>query len=422
MANVISSFLVGIGFDYDRKSADAIGTGIDSIKSKALQLGSVVAGAFGIKALTFDFAQSKDMLGKFSEVFGVTANDVQALGHALETEGGTLESFMSQLESIERARARIRVGDVAFFAPAGKAGINPNDIANARNATEAYLGLADSFAAMNQQQRINAAEALGLDEASIRLLSQGRGAVDDLIAKYQKIQPITNEMTEAAAEFNRQWLEIKANIGGAADELSIKFLPVVNRISQSINKWFEDMRVPGIDSLSEQDPSEASSRTGLPSWVFMPLPDLFDKATDRNTYDEWFMKRGENKPQIKIESDKSYWPDQAPDNGIGDELTMGMGRNRSAPEISTDSEPSLLIDSSGPEKNDLIPTQKNNIEKGSTRDGLDNWYKSREPAPTNQTIDITLNLDGSVLDRRTVKVVNGIAQTAIDDLTSSTVA
>jgi len=390
MANVISSFLVGIGFDYDRKSAEQIGTGIDSIKSKALQLGSVVAGAFGIKALTFDFAQSKDMLGKFSEVFGVTANDVQALGHALETEGGTLESFMSQLESIERARARIRVGDVAFFAPAGKAGINPNDIANARNATEAYLGLANSFAAMNQQQRINAAEALGLDEASIRLLSQGRGAVDDLIAKYQRIQPITKEMTAAAAEFNRQWIEIKANIGGAADELSVKFLPVVNRISQSINKWFDDMRVPGAESLSDQSPSEASSRTGLPAWIFMPLPDLIDKATDRGTYDEWFNNRS---------------PMNFDFNGAEQEINDGA-----------------YMQLYSPEKQDFSPAPSNRIEKGSTREGLDSWNKSREAAPQNQTIDITLNLDGSVLDRRTVKVVNGIAQTAIDDLTSSTVA
>jgi hypothetical protein len=388
MANVISSFLVGIGFDYDRKSADAIGTGIDSIKSKALQLGAVVGGAFGIKALTFDFAQSKDMLGKFSEVFGVTANDVQALGHALETEGGTLESFMSQLESIERARARIRVGDVAFFAPAGKAGINPNDIANARSATEAYLGLADSFAAMNQQQRINAAEALGLDEASIRLLSQGRASVEDLVAKYKTIQPITKEMTESAAEFNRQWVEIKANIGGAADELSIKFLPVINRITGAINDWFDETRVSGEKSLSEQEPGEAASRTGLPAWIFVPLPELFDKLTDRQTYDEWHKNR------------KSRQPSLAP--------TM-------------ESDPSVLMDSFTPEKNDIAPSAPSSTgSSGSSREGASETRK--EQINTTQTIDISLNLDGTVLDKRTVKVVNGIAQTAIDDLTSSTAA
>jgi hypothetical protein len=277
VSKTITNFLVGLGFDYDKKGATDIGSGIDSIKSKALQLGSVVAGAFGIKALTADFAASKDMLGKFSEVFNVSANDVQAFGNALATEGGSLESFMAQLESIERARARIKVGDVSFFAPAGKAGLDPNAIADARTATDAYLGLADSFAKMNTQQRINAAEALGLDEASIRLLSQGRTAVEELVAKYATIRPITKDMTESAAEFNRQWLEINQNVGGVADAISAELVPVINDITKSVNNWFGENQSSKLKSISalakkafggEASPEQLSKDTGIPEWMF----------------------------------------------------------------------------------------------------------------------------------------------------------
>ncbi len=62
MAKTISNLLVGIGFDLDKKSTDKVSSGIDSVKSKALKLGGVVAGAFGIKALTSDFANAKDDL------------------------------------------------------------------------------------------------------------------------------------------------------------------------------------------------------------------------------------------------------------------------------------------------------------------------------------------------------------------------
>ena len=62
MSKVISSILVGLGFDYDKKGAQEIESGIGSIKSKALQLGAVVAGGFGLKSLTADFASSRDML------------------------------------------------------------------------------------------------------------------------------------------------------------------------------------------------------------------------------------------------------------------------------------------------------------------------------------------------------------------------
>ena len=104
MAKTISNLLVGIGFDLDKKSTDNVSSGIDSIKSKALKLGSIVAGAFGIKALTADFADAKDDLGKFSEVFGVTADNINAFGNALRLEGGTLQGFMSQLANLERLK------------------------------------------------------------------------------------------------------------------------------------------------------------------------------------------------------------------------------------------------------------------------------------------------------------------------------
>lgn len=380
MANVISSFLVGIGFDFDKKSAKEVEGGIDSIKSKALQLGAVVAGAYGVKKLATDFADSADMLGKFSEVFGGTAEDIQAFGSALETEGGSLESFMSQIESLERARSRIKVGDVAFFAPAGKAGLDPNVIANAENATEAYLGLADSFAKMNRQERINAAEALGLDEASIRLLSQGRESVDLLVERFRNIRPLTDEMTDSAAEFNKQWVEIKSNVSGIADAIGSELLPVINNITESINSWFDEDRMGDLKAISALTRAifgggtaeENAEDTGLPKWLFTKsIGETLEAAgvTDADIF---------NKGTLYDTSNSIY----------------------SRPEILQQNRPVEPASTGG----------------NSTGSGL---YNKSEIAPT-INVNATLNLDGQVIDQRTIKVVDGMAQTAIDDIASST--
>lgn len=378
MSNVISSFLVGIGFEYDKKSAQQVESGIDSIKSKALQLGSVVAGAFGLRELTFGFAQSADTLGKFGQTFGVSANDVQAFGNALATQGGTLEGFMSQLESLERARARIRVGDVGFFAPAGKAGIDPNAITNANSATEAYLGLADSFAKMNVQERINAAEALGLDESSIRLLSQGRDAVEGLVSKYREIRPLTGDMTDEAAEFNRQWIEAKANVGGFADAVSSELLPVINDITRSVNSWFSEDRLSKLEAIAGAvratlgggTPEQNAASTGLPEWLF---------TTD------------------SIETGKALGLPDWLTSPIADLFPSGGGVNTVVP--------------SGqflPYNPSMINTTPSSVPT------------SQAPSNSTQNINVSLNLDGQVIDRRVVRVVDGMAQTAIDDISSST--
>lgn len=238
MANTITNFLVGLGFDFDKKGADQIDSSIDSIKSSALQLGAVVAGAFGIKALTADFAAANDTLGKFSNVLGVNANDVNAFGNALAHEGGSLQSYMQQLQNIEQLRAGLLQGDAEFIALAGRAGIDTTELVNAADATQAYLSLADQFANLSQQQRINAASALGLDEASIRLLSKGRAEVVRITDEQRKLRPVTEQMTKTAADFNDEMQDLSNNIGRQADRISSALLPEVNNLIGSLNGWF----------------------------------------------------------------------------------------------------------------------------------------------------------------------------------------
>ena len=242
MANTISNLLVGIGFDLDKKSADGVASGIDGIKSKALKLGAVVAGAFGIKALTSDFASAKDDLGKFSDVMGVSANNVHAFGAALRLERGTLSGFMSQLEGLEKFRAGFKVGDIGFLPAAEKAGINTKTILEAKDATEAYLSLADQFQKLSPQQRLNAAAAMGLDKASIRLLSKGRDAVLSIVEQQRKIRPIDTGMVRMAAEFNNSTQMLLDNMGAVADKFSKILLPGIIEELKELNSWFDKFR------------------------------------------------------------------------------------------------------------------------------------------------------------------------------------
>jgi hypothetical protein len=254
MAKTISNFLVGIGFDLDKKSTDNVASGIDNVKTKALQLGGVVAGAFGIKALTSDFANAKDDLGKFGQVFGVTASDVSAFGNAMRIEGGTLEGFMSQLSQLEQFRAGLAVGDAGFLAQAGRAGLDVSGLVEAESATEGFLELADQFQAMTQQQRLNAATALGLDEATIRLLSRGRSNIEDLVEAQRKLRPVTDEMTEAARIFNEENKNLMNNIGGIADQVSVRLLPQISNVVKGMNDWIEANREligSGLDGFFE---------------------------------------------------------------------------------------------------------------------------------------------------------------------------
>jgi len=237
MSNVLTSFLVGIGLDTTEfnKGSKEVSSGLDSIKSKALGLGSVAAGAFGLAKLAGDFAGATDNLGKFGQTFGLAATDVAGFGRAIQMSGGDFDSAMNQLEQIEKWRAAFKVGDTSWFQAAGMAGVDYNAIITSSDALQALLAQADKFKAASPQMRINMMNALGIDPATLRLLSQGRAGATELIEKYKAMRPVTEDATKASAEYNKQLLDLKTNMGALTDQLAMKVLPLLNKLLDIAN-------------------------------------------------------------------------------------------------------------------------------------------------------------------------------------------
>lgn len=300
MPNVIKSLLVGIGFDLDKESFGDVDSGLDAIVGKATRLGAVVAGAFGIKALTADFAAAKDVLGKFAQVNSVAANDVLALGNALESEGGSLQAFMGILENINRVRDRLRMGEAGIFEAAGKAGFDASAIMNATNAIQAYLAIAEQYSKLDAPGQRNVRDVLGLDDASQRLLSQGRPAVEAQMAEWSNIRPITDDMTKAAAEFNTQMQKLNENIGGFADIIGNEMTRAAANSAAWLNEVVEENRpwlrrqfetaskVPGaifdsaryyLSGQAFEDAAGTVSGATMPAFEFPDFESMYRKAS-----------------------------------------------------------------------------------------------------------------------------------------------
>ena len=371
MANVISSLLVGIGFDYDKKSADQVNSGIDGVKSKALQLGGLVAGAFGAKALTFGFAASADELGKFSEVYGVMADDVKALGNVFGLAGGNLQGFMQQLSGIERMRAGLLTGDAAFIASVERAGIDTQSLIESENAMEAFLSLANQFESLSQQQRLNAAEALGLDDAAIRVLSQGRTEIEGQIAAQKEMLSITEDMTKEAAEFNDAWQNLGTSLGGISSRISSLILPSITDMVESLQEGVQAINAPLQDESAFKQIREGFAD-----------PHFFDKmlfGREIKTFDDFASLFGGD--------DESQ------------QLLTAQGMT-AAPE--------------------LVPTTSGMIIRDPVGTGMDQQQGRSQPIQVNSTINATIEMDGQAVAKKVIQVTEQQDGEAIQNLTSST--
>lgn len=290
MANTLANFLVGVGFDFDQKGVKEATSSMDSFKRSALQAGAAVAGAFGARALSTDIANRTLELTRFSDLFGATAEEVFAMGRVLEREGGTLDGFMNQMAGLERLRAGLLTGDISWIPEGALAGLDTSAIMNASNALEAYQALARQFPNLTQQQRLNVAEAIGLDEPSILLLSKGIENLESEFNRIRNIRPIDDEMIEQAQKYNQEWQDLKDNVGGVADSISTYLMPALNGALSFSNELFDLWRegftvgeIIGETSAGGRLSAEASMGSEY-AWLDTPIGDIIKDAIGENDW------------------------------------------------------------------------------------------------------------------------------------------
>lgn len=151
-------------------------------------------------------AASVDALGKFSNRLGVSVEDVDAWGGAVESAGGTAEGFRASIDSLNEKLVETAIkgtGElIPFFAQMGIAITDANG--RARSTLDILPQLSDAFQNLNRQESAAIGRKLGLDNATILLLQDGRVKLDALIERQRDLGVVTKEQAILAAQFNDQ--------------------------------------------------------------------------------------------------------------------------------------------------------------------------------------------------------------------------
>lgn len=262
MAQVLTNFLVGIGFQVDKKGQKEVESSIENIKVKALQAGAVLAGAFGISIVN-SLASSNDALGKFSNRIGVTAQQVRTLDKALQLEGAQPGAAFGVLENLEQLRIdRALTGGGPLFQQLGLAGVDQNAVralVDAENVVDGLISFADTFAGLSRQQQIRVADVLGLDEPGRALLSQGSAQVRSTIKTFDDLIKTTGQNAVEAAALNNAYLILGTTMEGVGERITNSFIApmtkAVKTTQELINKLNKLVSDGSIDKFSAGVPA-----------------------------------------------------------------------------------------------------------------------------------------------------------------------
>lgn len=423
MSSVLTSFLVGIGWDtsgFDQGTKH-IESSMGSVKSSVLQTAASIGTLTALTGAGLKFAKSTSEIDNFTRSIGVGRSDLLAFGGALQGMGGDADSAIGILTSLEQKRASILTGETGWIAPAARAGIDTNSILQATDSLDAVLRLSDQFQQLSAQQRLNAADALGFDPATVAFLSQGRDVVEATLNQYRDARPLVDGLTEASRDLTQEWSRLEALAGGIGDKVQSKLIPAITQATTVVTEFLNANKQAidaGIEKYGTPENIEAASVAAAGAGV----------STAGAVAGSLLQRFGLTGTGSLVAG--------------GARLVGGAGIAYGVADIASRFADEQLQQIPGYQELDAAFTRKaydvtgwdlsrGNVYEGTAREPLyqftapdSAWTPGHgsgpKPQPTTINVNATLEMDGKVLADKVLSVVSDSNQAALDDLQSTT--
>lgn len=254
MANVITSFLVGIGYDTEelRRGEREISTSMEGVKSLAGTTGAALSAAFiGVGATASQTAERVNNLRLNTNQLYTSTQYVNDYGNALRSLGGNATDAVGEITRVETAINNLRnKGDASTFTDLAYYGVQIDPLKNAESGGQFMERLSQQFPGLNRDQQQGVANTLGLSPATVELLRKGSDGYRDVLGHVHEVAGLSDDLIEKSRQYNAAIGEAQNRWEGVANTISSAVLPGMTDI---INKG-SDILSNVVAPMAERDP------------------------------------------------------------------------------------------------------------------------------------------------------------------------
>lgn len=268
MSNVLTKFLVGIGWDtteYDKGSRN-IERSLDNVKGTALKTSAALIGAFGgVAASVVNTSHQVDQLALKTGKFNTGTEFVYRFGNALKLLGGNADEALTAVSGIEEMLTKLRLsGDAGALAELPKAGVDISGLLRSQSADEFLSLLSEQLPGLDKQQRQFVQGQLGLSDAAMKSLSGGSQEFDALLQRATDLTGSLEGLTENSRILQEQLTELGLRLDGVSNELAEKFLPSIIGATTWFSKLIDENRdkISGVIDYATENPGVTSAAVG----------------------------------------------------------------------------------------------------------------------------------------------------------------
>lgn len=257
MANVITSFLVGIGLDVSEfeKGEKRVQTSMEGIRSSTLAIGSAMASAaIGAGVRVDQLAEKSRKLQDQLYRTNTQTTWAQGYGVALRELGGNADDAVGRITGLEERLAAIRMGDRSFVDTLGPAGFDAGQLSQAKSAQEFITMAADQFSRATHTQQVNMANVLGLTDAEFKLWQQGGSYVTEHSNKLAEQIGYTESLNQKQYEYSQAWVGLNLELDKASNTLSNIMLPSMTNLVNLANEY-----TGAFTKFAQENPDETTA-------------------------------------------------------------------------------------------------------------------------------------------------------------------
>lgn len=270
MSKVLTSFLVGIG--YDTKGLDAgsnkIQGSMQGIKSGALGISAALVGAFGAAtASAIATAQRVDQLALSTQNLRTSQDYIYNYGNALKLLGGDAGDALTTVQRFEEILNNLRLkGELGPLAELPLAGVDITGLTQAQSGEDFMRQLASQIPALDDAQRSLVQETLGLSDAVFKSLAGGADELDRVMEKANNLTGNVEQLNENSRKLAENTAAIGLAIEGVTNELADKLLPGLVGFTDWVNSAIEGSKEEvsnTLDFVAENQGATAAATAGI---------------------------------------------------------------------------------------------------------------------------------------------------------------
>ena len=266
MANVIDTLIVKLGLDNSdfqekikdaekntknlEKTTDDLTDSLRGAATAGTFLGNVLFKAMDFTVQTVSRAINSyegliENLRQVSRTTNQSIEDFQRWSYAIEYSGGNVAAFQSTFESLSKQiRQAPFTHNSTFLRGLSELGVSVHNAnGQIKSMSDLLLGLSGRLGGMSEGKAFLIGQRLGLDDDTIRLLREGKDAVqayldktkEDGIIQKQNLE-IYERLRKARVEFSKSWSELSIKIGNV-------ILPIITKLVEgltSVAEWISE--------------------------------------------------------------------------------------------------------------------------------------------------------------------------------------